>query len=169
MIRLLSPVSPPDVAQDSTHFMMKSLGRLDRFGARRLGFHDQNIAIGEHIKRSRMLQPGSQGLDLQRRSATVGVSPGFQPTTDATCIGGKRYCCCAGKSGLAPICVFGSGALSLHAVKHSIAARPAMHCKCSCAANSGVLRIVTYSDTVAINHGPSHPAREQHQDDGQGG
>ena len=59
-------------------------------------------------------------MALFRLSGTLGLSPFFQPTTDATCMGGSRYCCCAGRSGLAPICVLGSGASSLQPLRSNV-------------------------------------------------
>ncbi len=38
---------------------------LDRRGLRRLGFHHQHVAVGQHIERARMLQAGRKGLGLQ--------------------------------------------------------------------------------------------------------
>ncbi len=54
----------------------------DRLNVRRLGFNDQNVAVWQNIwARAYIFSPG----------ATVGTSPGFQPTTFARCMGGKRY------------------------------------------------------------------------------
>ena len=41
------------------------LGTLDRRGLRRLGFDHQNIAVGQHVDRARMLKPGRHGLNLE--------------------------------------------------------------------------------------------------------
>src|SRR4051794_3114713 len=54
---------------------------------------------------------------IRRPDATVGVSPGFQPTALGTLIGGSRYCVGSGSHGFGPYCRIGSLPLSLHAPK----------------------------------------------------
>ena len=148
-MRLLSPVSPPEVAQDFDPFHDDVLRTLDRLGAGRLGFDDQNVAVRQHIERARVLQARwPERVDLQavrdRRLLAF-----FQPTTDATCIGGKRYCCCAGRSGFAPICVFGSGAV----------------CRCSRRAPSDASGQASKSSAGEIRRRDASMAQLPHGDD----
>ena len=92
---------------------------LDRLGAGRFGFNDENVAIGKRIERARVLKPGRDRVDLQV-VRNAGPFSFFQPTTDATCMGGRRYCCGAGSSGLVPICVLGSDAVSLQPLRSDV-------------------------------------------------
>jgi hypothetical protein len=69
----------------------------------------QHVSIGKDVERPRMLKAGSQCMDLQslrhRRSFVLSPSDNFCDPH-----GGIKYCCNGGRTGLAPICIFGSPA-----------------------------------------------------------
>ena len=64
-MRLLGPVSPPEVAQDFDPLHHEFLRPLDGRSLRRLAFHHQHVAVGQHVKRARVLQPGGERADFQ--------------------------------------------------------------------------------------------------------
>src|SRR5215468_11757279 len=93
---------PPPVTRDSTQCIMMSLGLLtgsvpgDRDSTTRMS------PLGSTYSERGCSKPAANFL-MRRPGATDGVSASFHPTTDATRIGGNRYCWSAGRRGLVPI------------------------------------------------------------------
>src|SRR3984957_3809944 len=151
-------------ANHCTQQVMMSLGRL--IGAFGPLLSTTNMSpLGRTYRDRGCSRPVANGW-ICNPCGTLGFSPFPHPTAFAIRIGGMKYCCSAGSTGLAPICLAGSPAL----LSQPASPRPAI-AKSITARRFGLVKPVTLSASIvltsstrAVCQGRASQGRQQEND-----